>query len=30
LGINKDRLAHEIKPHDADSTFEITVTLESV
>jgi hypothetical protein len=25
LGINKDRLAHEIKRHEADNTFQITV-----
>jgi hypothetical protein len=30
LGINKDRLAHEIKRHDADNTFQFTATLESV
>jgi uncharacterized protein YciW len=30
LGINKDRLAHEIKRHDADNTFQFTVTLETV
>jgi hypothetical protein len=30
LGINKDRLAHEIKRHDADNTFQFTLTLESV
>jgi hypothetical protein len=28
LGINKDRLAHEIKCHDADNTFAFTMTLE--
>jgi hypothetical protein len=30
LGIYKDGLADEIKRHDADNTFEFTVTLESV
>jgi hypothetical protein len=30
LGITKDILAHEVKRHDADNTFEFTVTLESV
>jgi hypothetical protein len=30
LGINKDRLAHKIKRHDADIAFQFTVTLESV
>jgi hypothetical protein len=30
LGINKDRLGYEIKRHEADNSFEFTVTLESV
>jgi uncharacterized Zn-finger protein len=30
LGINKDRLAHEIKRHAADNTFVFTVTLDSI
>jgi hypothetical protein len=30
LGINKNRLAHEIKRHDSDSTFVFTVTLASI
>jgi hypothetical protein len=28
LGINKDSLAHEVKRHAADNTFQFTVTLE--